>query len=71
MDMSFTDFMHFEKGLEFTVASSLITVWVSCEGQHLGVKQQWAAQHTIRAHCTHFPFLSDLVSSVHGHCGLE
>lgn len=65
VDMSFIDFMHFEKGLGFTIASSLIAVWVSCEGQHLGVKQQWASQHTIRTHCTCLPFLSDLVSPAH------
>jgi hypothetical protein len=56
--------MEFENRLEFTVASSLIAVWVSCEGQHLQVEQQWAAEHTIRSHCMAFPFLSEMVSLV-------
>lgn len=43
------------------MASSLIDIWVSCEGLFIGVEQQWADTRTIRAHCTSVPFLSDMV----------
>lgn len=65
--MSFVDFIHFEKELEFTVASSLIALWVCCEGHHLGVQQQWATQHTIRLYCLTLPFLSDMVGRIFSH----
>lgn len=68
--MSFPDFLHFENGLASTVASSLVAVWVSCEGHRLGVKQHWAAVHTIRAHAISLPFLSDMVikgCGIHDH----
>lgn len=62
--MTFDEFLLFESGLQQTVASSLVAVWVCCEGHHLGVKQQWAAQHSIRTHCTALPFLADMVRGV-------
>lgn len=54
----FIDLMQMEQSLKFTIASSLLEIWVACEGNCIGVTQQWACYHAIRVHCNSIPFLS-------------
>ena len=57
-DITFVDFLNFERNLKQTVATSLIEVWACCEAHTMGVEQQWAQIHAIRAHCVSLPFLT-------------